>query len=83
MTLARLAFSPSPSGRSISTISLRPSRFGLGAGTSDGGTGLHHALNLDGGPSTQLHVIGAGQEWSVPDPGGVASAVTFAERRDA
>lgn len=46
---------------------------------NEGGMGLRHALNLDGGPSTQMFARSG--RWNVAGASGVADAVVALERR--
>lgn len=52
----------------------------LAAPVKDGGLGLRHALNLDGGPSTEMFVDDASGAWNVTGGTGVAGAVTLVAR---
>jgi len=52
----------------------------LAAPVKDGGLGLRHALNLDGGPSTGMFVDADRGVWNVAGGSGVAGAVVITGR---
>lgn len=55
----------------------------LATPVKDGGLGLRHALNLDGGPSTEMYVDAARGAWNVTGGTGVAGAVMLVARPSA
>ena len=63
----------------LDPIDLNALALGLSRGEEQGGLGLVEALNLDGGPSSQLRILGADEsrQWDIAGLTGVADAIAI------